>query len=101
MRPGLQLKDLIFWSVIAFAWTGPEAISFMGGEISNPRRTVPLGLAIAAPAIAIIYIVGTLSVLASTTPDQSTLLGRHAGMARSVAVRLECPDAVRGAARRL
>ena len=68
MRPGLQLKDIIFWSVIAFAWTGPEAIPFMGGEIKNPRRTIPLGLALAAPAIAIIYIAGTASVLAALAP---------------------------------
>ena len=64
IRPGLQLKDVIFWSVIAFAWTGPEAISFIGGEIRNPRRSIPIGLAIAAPAIGIIYILGTVEVLA-------------------------------------
>lgn len=68
MRPGVAIKDLIFWSVIAFAWTGPEAVSFMGGEIRNPRRTIPFGLALAAPAIAIIYIAGTLSVLAALLP---------------------------------
>ena len=33
LRPGLRLRDLLFWSAIAFAWTGPEAASFMGGEI--------------------------------------------------------------------
>ncbi|HEY5425272.1 MAG TPA: APC family permease [Candidatus Tumulicola sp.] len=64
IRPGLQIKDVIFWSVIAFAWTGPEAISFLGGEIRNPRRSIPLGLAIAAPAIGVIYILGTVAVLA-------------------------------------
>ncbi|MBV8530202.1 MAG: APC family permease, partial [Candidatus Eremiobacteraeota bacterium] len=68
MRPGLQIKDLIFWSVIAFAWTGPEAMPFMGGEIKHPRRTIPVGLAMAAPAIAVIYIVGTLAVLAALLP---------------------------------
>ncbi len=68
MRPALHIKDVIFWSVIAFAWTGPEAMPFMGGEIKHPRRSIPLGLAIAAPAIAVIYIVGTLSVLAVLTP---------------------------------
>ncbi len=65
MRPGLAIKDVIFWSVIAFAWTGPEAISFMGGEIRNPRRSIPYGLAMAAPAIAVIYILGTVAVLAA------------------------------------
>lgn len=68
MRPSVHIKDLIFWSVIAFAWTGPEAISFMGGEIKNPRWNLPIGLAIAAPAIAIIYIAGTVSVLVSLLP---------------------------------
>ncbi|HZV77810.1 MAG TPA: APC family permease [Candidatus Babeliales bacterium] len=68
IRPGLQIKDVIFWSVIAFAWTGPEAMPFMGGEIKHPRRTIPLGLAMAAPAIAIIYVAGTVAVLAALVP---------------------------------
>lgn len=68
LRPGLALKDLIFWSVIAFAWTGPEAIALMGGEVERPRRTIPVALAIAAPAIAIIYIAGTLSLLVAAAP---------------------------------
>ena len=65
LRPGFQLKDVIFWSVIAFAWTGPESVSFMSGEIAAPRRTIPLALAIAAPVIAAIYLLGTLAVLVS------------------------------------
>jgi amino acid transporter len=65
MRPGFQIKDLIFWSIIAFAWTGPESASFMAGEIKNPRRSIPLGLIIAAPLIAAIYVLGTASVLAA------------------------------------
>lgn len=76
LRLGFSLKDLIFWSVIAFAWTGPEAASFMGGEIENPSRSVPVGLAIAAPAIAIIYIVGTLSLLVAAQPhDMNSSVG--------------------------
>jgi amino acid transporter len=63
LRPGLAIKDVIFWSVIAFAWTGPEALSFMAGEVKNPRRAIPLGLAIAAPVTAAVYILGTASVL--------------------------------------
>jgi glutamate:GABA antiporter len=70
LRPGLALKDLIFWSVIAFAWTGPESISFMGGEVARPRRTIPLALAFAAPVIAVIYIAGTLSLLVAASPHE-------------------------------
>jgi amino acid transporter len=40
----------------------------MGGEIARPRRTIPIALAIAAPAIAIIYIAGTLSLLIAAVP---------------------------------
>ena len=63
LAPSLHLTDLIFWATIAFAWTGPEAASFMGDEINDPRRTVRRALAMAAPMIAAIYLTGTLSVL--------------------------------------
>jgi amino acid transporter len=69
LRPSLDFKDIVFWSVIAFAWTGPEGLSFMSGEIKNPRRSFPLGLAMAAPAIAVIYIFGTASILAAMQPS--------------------------------
>ncbi|MDQ6931597.1 MAG: APC family permease [Candidatus Eremiobacteraeota bacterium] len=70
MRPGLHVKDLVFWSTIAFAWTGLEAVSFMSGEIKDARRTVPRGLAIAAPVIGAIYLLGTASVLAALPPEK-------------------------------
>jgi amino acid transporter len=84
LRPGVQIKDLIFWSVIAFAWTGPEAISFMGGEIQHPRRTIPMALAMAAPAIAVIYIAGTLSLLVAAVPhDIDASVGVMDGISRT------------------
>lgn len=76
LRPSLHFKDIIFWSVIAFAWTGPEAVPFVAGEVENPQRAIPLGLALAAPAIATIYILGTAGVLATLHPDRiSNLYG--------------------------
>ncbi len=83
MRPSAHISDLVFWSTIAFAWTGPEAISFMGGEIKNPRRTIARALALAAPAIAVIYIGGTAAVLATLKPDQTNALY---GVMQSIAV---------------
>jgi glutamate:GABA antiporter len=68
LHPGLRFADIIFWSVIAFAWTGPESMGFMSGEVKNPRRSIPIGLAIAAPVIAAIYILGTWSVLMVLKP---------------------------------
>ena len=74
LRPGLHVTDLVFWSTIAFAWTGPEAIPLMSGEIRQPRRTIPLALALAAPAIAVIYIFGTAAVLATLKPNDTNAL---------------------------
>jgi glutamate:GABA antiporter len=65
LRPATNLKDVLFWSAIVFAWTGPEAISFMSGEVKRPRRTIPVALALAATPIAVIYIAGTAGLLAA------------------------------------
>jgi glutamate:GABA antiporter len=65
MVPAFHLSDLLFWSTVAFAWTGPEGIAFMGGEIRDPQRTVPRALAAAAPMIAGVYLLGTAGVLVS------------------------------------
>ncbi|MFM7783322.1 MAG: APC family permease [Gammaproteobacteria bacterium] len=74
MLPGFELKDWLFWGAIAFAWTGPEAASFMGGEIREPRRTIPRALALAAPAIAMIYILSTIALIVSVDPSQLSAL---------------------------
>ena len=68
--PGLRLADLLFWSTIAFAWTGPEAASFMGAEIRDARLTVPRALLLAAPMIALIYVLGTASILVALPPGE-------------------------------
>jgi glutamate:GABA antiporter len=83
IRPGLHLKDVIFWSVIAFAWTGPESLPFMAGEVKDPRRSIPLGLSIAAPAIAVIYVLGTLSMLWSLSPES---VNSSSGVMQSIAM---------------
>ena len=86
VRPGLGVTDLVFWSTIAFAWTGPEAISFMAGEVKDPRRTIARGLALAAPAIAVIYIGGTAAVLAILKPaDTNALYGVMQSIGNSAA----------------
>ena len=41
MTPSTHLNDIIFWSVLTFAFGGCETASFMGEEIKNARRTIP------------------------------------------------------------
>ncbi len=63
MTPGFQIKDMIFWSVLTYAFAGCETASIMGGEIKNARRAIPRALLMAGVTVTFCYIVGTISVL--------------------------------------
>ena len=68
--PSMHLKDVIFWSTIAFAFGGVESGSTMGEEIQNARRTVPRAILTAGAIITVLYIVMTLAVLLAMPKDQ-------------------------------
>ncbi len=63
MTPSVHLNDIIFWSVLTFAFGGCETASFMGEEIKNTRRTIPFTLFVAGLTVSFCYIVGTVCVL--------------------------------------
>src|SRR5271169_1048166 len=63
MVPSTHLNDIIFWSVLTFAFGGSETASFMGEEIKNPRRAIPFALLFGGVTVAFCYIVGTAAVL--------------------------------------
>jgi len=70
--PSTGLKDVIFWSTIAFAFGGVESGSTMGEEIEQPRRTVPRAILTAGATMTILYIIGTLSVLVAIPKEQAS-----------------------------
>ncbi len=70
--PSTSLKDVIFWSTIAFAFGGPESGSTMGEEIKDARRTVPRAILAAGAVMTVLYIAGTFSVLLALPKDQVT-----------------------------
>jgi len=74
LQPGTHLKDIIFWSTIAFALTGLESASFLGDEIRDARRTVPRAILVSLPIILVIYLAGTLSVLVAIPSSEVTNL---------------------------
>jgi amino acid transporter len=55
--------ELNLWASIAFAFAGLELSSAMGGEVREPRRTLPRAVIISAPLIALVYILGTGAML--------------------------------------
>jgi amino acid transporter len=58
-----SLDGLNLWASIAFAFAGLELSSAMGGEVRNPRRTLPRAILISAPLIAAAYVLGTGALL--------------------------------------
>jgi amino acid transporter len=70
LAPSMHLKDMIFWSTIAFAFGGVESGSTMGEEIEDARRTVPRAILGAGAVITVLYIAGTLAVLLAMPKDQ-------------------------------
>jgi len=59
-----------FWSQIAFAFTGLELICAMSDEVKDPKRTFPRAILVSGALIVVIYVVGTVAVLALLPPEQ-------------------------------
>jgi amino acid transporter len=63
MAPSFELKHMLFWASLAFAFSGCETASFMSEEIKEPRRTIPRALIVSGAVVASCYILGTIAVL--------------------------------------
>jgi amino acid transporter len=61
--PSTRLKDIVFWSTIAFSLSGLESASMLGEEIQNPRRNIPRALLLAGALITALYILSTVAML--------------------------------------
>jgi amino acid transporter len=80
------LNDIIFWSVLIYAFAGCETASIMGGEIKNARRNIPWALFLSGITVAICYIVGTISVLIALPSSQ---VGNLQGLMEAVSAMAE------------
>jgi amino acid transporter len=72
--PQWDWQKLNFWSQIALALTGLELGAIMAGEIRDPSRTIPRAAWIAAAAVSIFYIGGTLAVLALVPAERIDIM---------------------------
>ncbi len=81
--PAMDLKNVFFWSTVAFAFGGMEGASTMGSEIRNPRRNIPRALLVAGVIITVTYVSATASVLvALPAEDVSGLQGFMQAMSK-------------------
>jgi APA family basic amino acid/polyamine antiporter len=98
--------SLIATALIAIMWTydGWADLSFIGGEVKNPGRTLPMALIIGTSGIILIYLLLNVAyvylvplpdmakspLIAATAAEKIPLLGRFAGGAISAVVMLSC-----------
>src|SRR5207247_4860861 len=74
--PAISLFSLNIFSKISFgAFSGFEYIAILSGETRSPARAIGRSVILASPAIALMFILGTNSVLAYVSPDQVNLVG--------------------------
>lgn len=74
--PTLSLFSLnILGKLGSGALGGFEYVAIFAGECRNPEKTIGRSVIIAAPLIAVMFILGTSSVLAFLGPDQVDLIG--------------------------
>jgi glutamate:GABA antiporter len=70
--PSAGLKDVIFWSTIAFAFGGVESASTMSEEIRDARRNVPRALLLGGVLIAAVYVLATAALLLALPQSEVT-----------------------------
>jgi len=74
--PALSLLSLnIFGKLAVGALSGFEYVAVLAGECKDPERTIGRATLIAAPIIAVMFILGTSAVLAFNEPGQVDLIG--------------------------
>ena len=75
-NPELFTRSLNIFSKLALgALTGFEYVAILAGECRTPARNIGRSVIIAAPIIALMFILGTASVLAFVRPDEVDLIG--------------------------
>jgi APA family basic amino acid/polyamine antiporter len=103
LGPAINVS-LIATALIAIMWTydGWADLSFIGGEVKNPGRTLPLALILGTSGILLIYLLLNIAyvylvplpemarspLIAATAAERIPLLGRFAGAAISSVVML-------------
>jgi basic amino acid/polyamine antiporter, APA family len=108
---GLSLS-VMGTALIAIMWTydGWADLSFMGGEVKNPGRTLPMALIIGTFSILVIYLLLNLAyiylvplpemakspLIAATAAERIPVLGRYAGAIISLVVMLSCFGTLHG-----
>jgi basic amino acid/polyamine antiporter, APA family len=104
--------SLMGTALIAIMWTydGWADLSFMGGEVKNPGRTLPMALIVGTFSILVIYLLLNVAyiylvplpemarspLIAATAAERIPVLGRYAGAIISLVVMISCFGTLHG-----
>jgi len=83
-----SLAALSSFSAMALAYVGLELGPILGGEIKNPRRTIPRAVLIACIIVPILYIAGTAALLVALPAQEINLISGIPQALEAVGVRL-------------
>jgi amino acid transporter len=76
VRPALTLFTFSVFSKMTFgALSGFELVAIFAGESHSPGRNLARSILFTAPLIAVMYILGTSSILAYVSPDAIDIIG--------------------------
>jgi glutamate:GABA antiporter len=76
VRPALTLFSFSVFSKMTFgALSGFEQVAIFAGESRSPGRNLARSILFTAPVIALMYILGTSSILAFVSPDSIDVIG--------------------------
>jgi amino acid transporter len=89
--PSTHLKDIIFWSTIAFSLSGLESASMLGDEIENARRNIPRALLISCVLVVIINIAATIAMMLALPPKEIQNMQGFINSIMMVATKLGIP----------
>ena len=67
---GFTWEGVAFWAQIAFAYTGLELGTLLGGEVRDPSRTIPRAAWISAGAVTGAYVLGAISLMVVLPPER-------------------------------
>jgi len=88
ITPGTNLKDVIFWSTIAFAFSGVESASVMADEIREPKKNIPRAVLLAGVTMTVFYIVATAAVMIAVPQNEVSGLQGFTQAIDAIATRL-------------
>lgn len=84
--PSLRFDTLALWAGIAYGTSGVEVLGLMGGEIREPRRTVPRAAILAGIGCTLFYLISTVAMMMLVPSDSVSELNGLSQTAAAIAV---------------